>query len=269
MADLAANLRGWGNPDAANFRRDHIITVKVQGVLLPVRREVAPIFVGFLSELCSTTGYRLDGVADDWGYANRCIRGTGPGTSRACVKSNHSWGLAIDVNATKNPMTFDGRLITDMPATTGLIAAKWGLRWGANYTGTSKDAMHFEFMGRPEDVKRYPTGGSVSPTAVTPANSAPDRITLEDGTVNKLVEVKHLAYGVGQAVWDPGLGRDPVIQGAVVNGPSPDHEAGTDKWWMHQAKLNVRAQARSGKVVVVVTGFERFPDAAYVHVTVA
>lgn len=266
MADLAANLRGWGNPDAANYRRDHIITVTVQGVRLPVRREVAPLFVGFLNELCSTTGYDLDDVADDWGYANRCIRGTGPGTSRPCVKSNHSWGLAIDINATKNPMTFNGRLITDMPAATGAIAAKWGLRWGANYTGTSKDAMHFEFMGRPEDVKKYPTGGAASaPAPVAP--TGPARTILEDGKVNTLLEVRHLAFGVGKATWDPGLGRTPAIVGCVVNGPSPDHESTPDKWWMNQADLKPRAQARDNTVVVTVTGFKDNAP-AYVHVTV-
>lgn len=163
---------GWGDPGATNYRRDHIVTITVEGIALAVRRELAPIFRGFITELVSVLGYPVDKVRDDWGYAYRCIRGTGPGTSRPCVLSNHSWGTAIDVNATTNPMTEDGRVHTDLPPAVHQLAARWGLRWGGDYSGARKDAMHFEAMMRPADVGHFPLGPKVPP-APAPVQHGP------------------------------------------------------------------------------------------------
>lgn len=148
-----ANERGWGWPGAPDsaadrkYRRDHLTWVEAGGIRLLVRKEVAPLFVGFIREL-TAGGYRLNGSADDWGYANRDVRGA-PG-----VKSNHAWGLAVDLNATTNPMTNDGRNHTDMPPGISRLAAKYGLRWGGDYSGR-KDPMHFEFIGTPADAQEY------------------------------------------------------------------------------------------------------------------
>jgi hypothetical protein len=82
------------------------------------------------------------GILDDWGYAERPIRG---GT----VLSNHASGTAIDLNATSHP------LATDPPANfsnakIGAIHSIIGrtngcVRWGGDYTGR-KDGMHFEIV---------------------------------------------------------------------------------------------------------------------------
>lgn len=174
--------RGWGWPGSPGSRQEReyrrlLTTITPGGIRLLVRREVAPLFEGFIGELLET-GYRLDVNADDWGWANRDVRG------RPGVKSNHAWGLAIDLNAMDNPMTeahswhggklgHDDRGIhTDMPPETGALAHRWGLRWGANYSGTRKDAMHLEYMGRPEEVSRYPLGRSLA-TAHPPAPRPP------------------------------------------------------------------------------------------------
>ncbi len=163
-----AQDRDWGHPDEPGFRQRNIVAVDAGGVRLWVHRGVARLFKGFLDELVRR-GYSLDVIADDWGYVNRDIRG------RPGVKSNHAWGLAVDINATKNPMTeahpshastagHDERGVhTDMPRWVGPLAERWGLRWGANYSGTRKDAMHFEFMGTPVDVGRYPIDGEAYP----------------------------------------------------------------------------------------------------------
>lgn len=174
-----ASERGWGYPGAPGstaertYRRLYITTIEIGGVRLAVRREVAHLFEGFISELLAT-GYRLDVNADDWGFANRDIRG------RPGVKSNHAWGLAVDLNAIDNPMTgahpdhagdsgHDGRGVhTDMPAQTAALAAKWGLTWGANYSGSRKDAMHLEFVGTPQDVTKYPLRTTPRPTPTPP-----------------------------------------------------------------------------------------------------
>lgn len=157
-----ARERGWGNPDPGDvYRRDHIILVTAGNVHLYIRREIANLVKGFCDEIVAK-GYRLDVNADDWGYNNRDIRG------RPGVKSNHAWGLAIDLNSSKNPMTEDGHVHTDMPSWVPETAAKYGLFWGGHYSGSRKDPMHFEFLGSPEDVSKFPTGNSFIPAPHLP-----------------------------------------------------------------------------------------------------
>ena len=62
--------------------------------------------------------------------------------------SNHSWGLAIDINAPENPF---GGVSHAIPEEMGNFWESWGFRWGGHYE-TSQDWMHFEFMGTPEDA---------------------------------------------------------------------------------------------------------------------
>lgn len=150
-----ANERGWGWPGAPGsdedrkYRKEHLEWVEAGGVNLLVRKEVADLFVWFIDELTGPAyDYALNVRADDWGYANRDVRGA-PG-----VKSNHAWGLAVDLNATTNPMTDDGRTHTDLPPGISKLAAKYGLRWGGDYS-RRKDPMHFEFTGTPADAQEY------------------------------------------------------------------------------------------------------------------
>lgn len=79
-----------------------------------------------------------------WGYANRPVTGT------VDVPSNHSWGLAIDINAPKNGY---GSASHTISASEAKIFTEYGFRWGGQYDST-KDWMHFEFMGTPADAKR-------------------------------------------------------------------------------------------------------------------
>lgn len=142
--------RGWGEVGApgsatgATYRRNNIIRVEAGGVSVYVHKKIAPLVAAFMNEIVRR-GYRLDRVADDWGYNHRYIAGTR-------VLSNHSWGLAIDLNATTNPMTSDGIVHTDMPGWVVSTATRYGLYWGGNYTGIKKDPMHFEFLGTPHDA---------------------------------------------------------------------------------------------------------------------
>ena len=151
-----ALARGWGDPWSSTFRADYIVSVRVPhfghvghdaGIVLPVHSRVAPLFVGFLTE-AQRRGYTLDDVADDWGYARRCVRGTGPGTNKPCVTSNHAWGLAVDINATRNPM--GAPLRTDMPSWLIDLAQSFGLEWGGGWS--RPDPMHFEFTGTPGEA---------------------------------------------------------------------------------------------------------------------
>jgi hypothetical protein len=78
-----------------------------------------------------------------WGYGCRPITGT------TSVPSNHSWGLAIDINAPVNGYGASSHTIQQPMAT---LWNRYGFRWGGNYTG-NKDWMHFEFMGTPTDAR--------------------------------------------------------------------------------------------------------------------
>lgn len=81
------------------------------------------------------------GILDDWGYAERPIRGS------TTTLSNHASGTAIDLNATAHPLGTDphrnfsqqeiDRIHAILAKTDGCV------RWGGDYTGR-QDGMHFE-----------------------------------------------------------------------------------------------------------------------------
>lgn len=135
-----AAARGWGPGWPAN-NAHKMGRVDAAGIVLWVRKEMVPL-VETLLQVTIARGYDLKHVKDDWGYANRPIRGTR-------TPSNHSWGLAIDLNSTENPMA--SRFVSDIPPA---VVKDWeacGFYWGGRYERTP-DTMHFEYLGRPRDV---------------------------------------------------------------------------------------------------------------------
>jgi peptidoglycan hydrolase-like protein with peptidoglycan-binding domain len=106
-------------------------------VKLPVRREIAPLVQRLVADLEVRHGPFHPGQC--WGFANRAIRGS-------TRPSNHSWGLAIDLDAPSNPMTTNPKAAHTIGPYASGLAARYGFRWGGDYTGR-KDYMHFEFMG--------------------------------------------------------------------------------------------------------------------------
>lgn len=134
------SLRGWGGPGGLSGRE--LARVDVPGIALNVRREVAPLFRELI-RLLRANGH--DHLTSSGGYSPRYIAGT-------TTWSNHAWGLAVDLDAAHNPYR-RGVLITDMPKNSSAIAASLGMRWGGDYKNV-KDAMHFEFMGSPQDAAR-------------------------------------------------------------------------------------------------------------------
>lgn len=134
-----ATTRGWGNPRANGYQRQNIVKVKAGGISLNVHKDIAPLVQGFVNEI-TAKGYKLAGRADDWGYCLRANR------NNPNVLSNHSWGLAIDLNATTNPNTHDNKVHTDMPKWVIEAGRRWGFTWGGDYRGRTKDPMHFEIL---------------------------------------------------------------------------------------------------------------------------
>lgn len=83
------------------------------------------------------------GILDDWGYAERPIRG-------GVELSNHASGTAIDLNATAHVLgtapstSFSKQEIDRIHEIVG--RTQGCVRWGGDYTGR-KDGMHFEIVG--------------------------------------------------------------------------------------------------------------------------
>lgn len=133
----SAESRGWGKGWPASRLADMVPLSYITG---RVHRDIHEL----CELLCAETVRRGYTIRRDWswGYANRPIAGTQ-------TASNHSWGLAVDLNAPANPMRRP--LTTDMPSWLPDLWRSYGFRWGGDYTSTP-DPMHFEFMGTPGEA---------------------------------------------------------------------------------------------------------------------
>jgi len=138
-----AQDRGWG-PGWPHCQPANIKTlVRADGIRIPVHKSIIEIVAYLMDKTEHDIGYNLvPGWC--WGYACRAIRGSKS-------PSNHSWGLALDLNAPNNPM--GSKLITDMPSSMVKLWEAHMFRWGGTYK-SRPDAMHYEFMGTPADAAR-------------------------------------------------------------------------------------------------------------------
>jgi hypothetical protein len=167
---------GWPTNNSAKMVT---VVTGAGGLRLPVRREIGPLVAGLVSDLERSRGkpFRADW---SWGYANRAIAGTS-------TPSNHSWGLAVDLDAPENPYlavdmhrsphplrkTFPGGRVlrSTMPDDVEAIATRWGFGWGGRYP-TKPDPMHFEFMKAVGDAGTL-TKDSGMPTPPPPGQMQP------------------------------------------------------------------------------------------------
>lgn len=134
-----ANSRGWG-PGWPHCQRGKLAVVHLKsGLRIEVRKEIAEL-VRLLLDECERRGYRLKRRSTA-GFNCRPIRDSNPPRP-----SNHSWGLAVDVNWHENPMRLT--LKTDIPPWMVQLMWAYGFFWGGWYNGT-KDPMHFEFVKTP------------------------------------------------------------------------------------------------------------------------
>jgi D-alanyl-D-alanine carboxypeptidase len=127
----------WVRLDPAFVRR-HIVTrnVPVLGAVSCHRAMIRPLRAA-MSELRRRGLARLVDPGDYAGcYAPRRISPTG-------ALSLHAWGLAVDLNASRNP--FGGRSHQDPRLVRTM--ERHGFTWGGEWP-TVRDPMHFEFRGR-------------------------------------------------------------------------------------------------------------------------
>jgi len=138
-----AEARGWG-PGWPNCQSSKMVKVTNGDHSVVVRREIAELVLT-LFKVTAKYGYDVNPrgeVNQTWGFACRAIRGSS-------TASNHSWGLATDINSLHNPMGSTFR--TDLPPNVVHAWEVCGFYWGGRYMNRP-DTMHFEYIGRPQDV---------------------------------------------------------------------------------------------------------------------
>ena len=145
-------IENYGDPDARGFKRRKIVEFDFLGRTMFVHRgakrhflRLERLFEARAPEYAATVAA---GVLDDWSYQNRDVRG-------GVTESNHSFGIAIDVNALANPLGTEG----DMPAE---VVRQWRLEgggWGGDWS--RPDPMHYETHLTPAEIRmRYRRDGS-------------------------------------------------------------------------------------------------------------
>lgn len=142
----AASARGWGS-GWPNCQQDKLVTLtRADGLRFPVHEAISQL-IAILIDETERQGYDVK-AGQSWGFACRPIRGS------STTPSNHSWGLAVDINAPSNPMRTE--FVCDMPTWMPSLWWKYGLFWGGWYQSI-KDPMHFEFLGTPQDLRAATT----------------------------------------------------------------------------------------------------------------
>lgn len=181
---------GWGyngSPAIADWSSQLVANAKAVGGAkagsLRAFSDMLPLWEGFIGEI-SAAGYTFDDVGT---YVFRCTsnsRKDCKGLTRNSL-SNHSYGLALDMNTSANPeLTYNGidgasacatPVRTDIPKWVVDAAQRWGLYWGGygwsggcsspaeQRTSILRDSMHFEFRGTPEQARAIAVRNSTGP----------------------------------------------------------------------------------------------------------
>jgi len=142
----------YGDPAAPSFERRNVVEIEFLGRAMFVHKGAKRHFFRlerlFEARAPEYAAAVASGELDDWSYLNRDIRGGGG-------KSNHAFGLAVDINALSNPVGTAG----DMPPE---VVSQWkaeGGEWGGDWS--RPDPMHFETHLTPDEItKRYKRDGT-------------------------------------------------------------------------------------------------------------
>ena len=140
-----AAQRGWGSgwPSCAGAQGNlAVVAATRSGARLSVHKRVSRLVAMLLEQTEGPLGYGLK-PPQCGAYNCRPISGTN-------TASNHSWGLAADLNWQDNPYT-SGTQHT-MPTAVARLWNRYGFAWGGDYVGGKRDYMHLEFMGSPADA---------------------------------------------------------------------------------------------------------------------
>ncbi len=142
---VRASNKGWGSGwPACGGMAGKIVKLNMNrsgtSIAGGIHQGIAQLF-GLIGNEVERRGYMFHS-GWCWGSSCRQIAGTN-------TPSNHSWGLAVDINAPTNPYTSSGQ--HDIPDWAFALFRQYGFGVGADYSG-KKDWMHVEFMGTPGDA---------------------------------------------------------------------------------------------------------------------
>lgn len=226
---MVVSQNGWpaNDPTAVSSR-----PVPGTDVKLTVRKGAAGDLLLFVAGLFDTHVEDIDnarGGLDDWGYAERPIRG-------GVELSNHASGTAIDLNATRHPLgteptaTFGTAQIATIRA---IVASTIGVvRWGGDYTGR-KDPMHFELADGTTEAEcaaalailggavqlsdplrdLYRNDGTTMTVGDTIAWAAAHAARARDAAQDAAMTAKRIEAAVGQLLARPAA----VVDSAAIN----------------------------------------------------
>jgi hypothetical protein len=142
----------YGKPDSKGYRKRNIVQIEFLGTTMFVHEDVVPHFYRleriFEARAPEYAAAVATGTPDDWSYGNRDVRG-------GASKSNHAFGIAIDVNALTNVLGTAGDMPMEVVTQWEIEGGAWGGRW------TRPDPMHFETHLTPAQIaERYNPDGT-------------------------------------------------------------------------------------------------------------
>lgn len=203
------SARGWG----ANCQVPIVNLKRGDGLVVGLHPAIGPLVAMLLDLTEIGHGYRAR-RGETWGYCCRTIKDT-------ATPSNHSWGLAIDINAPANPMNSlswhakhgedhpSGRVLrTDIPMGVVELWEDHGFRWGGQYR-TRPDPMHFEFMGTPDEAQTV--------TSRLRAFLGAHVVVRKDSDMMQIIDIRDgTVYLVGTGEQPRSLGGEPEVHKALV-----------------------------------------------------
>lgn len=205
--------RLWPDCDA----KRHLVTVvaPASGARFPVHAGIAPLVAEGLRRMELGIGgapYRCD-PSQCGAFNCRAIGGTNS-------PSNHSGGLAIDINWRDNPFRRGARY--SMPEWVWRMWESLGFYWGGRYS----DFMHVEFLGTPDDARRLISGLGGGASGV----QGPTRPTLARGSSGPGVEeVQRMLRIAVDGKYGPGTEKA-VRDFQAANGLQTDGKVGPATW---------------------------------------
>lgn len=142
----SAAKNGWG-PGWPDCQFEKQVVVAKAGIFsMSVRNEIAELVAILLQ--ATEEIHRYDVKPRQTGcFDCRAVRGS------TTVPSNHSWGLAVDINWNSNPRGEPFRC--DLPPAVVPMWWQCGFFWGGWYKKAKVDPMHFEYIHRPRDVAAH------------------------------------------------------------------------------------------------------------------
>ncbi len=196
VAQVFADLAPWGVPGSTE-------RLSVHERMLPALEQVSATIA---ERLAAGDVYRIV-PSKTYAVAARTILGK-------TRLSRHTFGLAIDVNAHRNPYRADNRLVTDMPAWWVDAFEEAGFCWGGAWFG-AKDAMHLSWQGPAftdgadlpmaypplTDAVPFPRRDVTVPVTPRPPSGTFATI-LADTTGNGAIDVTSLAFRGSDVVVD-------------------------------------------------------------------